>query len=380
MPQFPAYHVRTLIAVLLSLVTVAHAEDGGLLPGLISAPLLLPVSIAGTDVMLDSYIVRPDRPGRFPLVIMTHGMPSAGGDAFFRELARRSPVDFNRAALALAQRGYATIAIMRRGYGLSGGDLSERLQRACDYLPAVRNSADDVLAAITALRREPWVEADHILLLGHSTGGLAVLAAAAANPSGVVGVLNFDGGRHSMPTEPCSSDQLISTVAALGRNARVPALWLYAENDRSYGPGLAQEMLMAYIAGRAPARLQLLPPFGTDGHDLITRAPAATWLPAVERFLAELRLPAAPIISLPEPSALSPPPGLLPVCQKVFADYLAYRSDAKAFAINQRGGCGSSEGRTTSEARDNAISICQSRGRDTICQVYAVGQRLVQNE
>jgi dienelactone hydrolase len=309
----PAHHMRTLIAALLSLVTVAHAEDGGLLPGLIGTPLLLRVSIAGNDVMLDSYVIRPDRPGRFPLVIMTGGTPSVDTP---KQLARRSPIAFNRAAIALAQRGYATITIMRRGFGLSGGGYSEKLQQACDYLPAVRNSGDDILAAITALRREPWVDPDHILLLGQSTGGLAVLAAAAANPSGVVGLLNFDGGRHSPSIigEPCGSDHLINTVSALGRTARLPALWLYAENDGSYGPSLAQDMLMAYTAGGAPARLLLLAPFDTDGHDLIYNAPPETWLPAADSFLAELKLPTAQVITLPEPASLPAPAILGPLC------------------------------------------------------------------
>jgi hypothetical protein len=106
--------MRILIAVLLSFATVAHAEDGGLLSGLISAPLLLPVSLSGNDLMLDSYIIRPDRPGRFPLVIMAGGTPGLDSR---EQLVRRSPVAFNRAAVALAERGYATIAIMRRGFG-----------------------------------------------------------------------------------------------------------------------------------------------------------------------------------------------------------------------------------------------------------------------
>jgi dienelactone hydrolase len=368
--------MRILIAAFLSLITVAHADDAGLLPGLISAPLLLPVSIAGSDVTLDSYVVRPDRPGRLPLVVMVGGTPTVDSR---EQLARRSPIAFNRAAIALAQRGYATIAIMRRGFGLSDGGYSEKLQQACDYLPAVRNSGDDVLAAIATIGREPWADADRILLLGHSTGGLAVLAAAAANPRGVVGVLNFDGGRHSpsMSGEPCDSDHLISTVAVLGRTARLPALWLYAENDRSYGPSLAQEMLTAYTAGGAPARWQMLAAYAADGHDVILNAPAETWLPAVEPFLAELKLPTQPVITLPEPPTLASPPGLLPVCLQAFAGYVAYRNDAKAFAINQQGGCGLGKGRTTREAQDQAISECQSRVRDTVCQVYATGQRLV---
>src|SRR5258708_37459647 len=117
----PESHVRVLIALLLSFVTVAHAEDSGLLPGLISTPMLLPVRISGRNLTLDSYVIRPDRPGRFPLVIMTHGTPSGWGEPFFRNIARRTPTNFNTAAVALAQRGYATLSIMRRGFGLSGG-------------------------------------------------------------------------------------------------------------------------------------------------------------------------------------------------------------------------------------------------------------------
>jgi dienelactone hydrolase len=371
--------MKFLIALLLSFVTVAHAEDGGLLPGLISAPMLLPVSVAGGEVRLDSYIVRPDRAGRFPLVIMLHGTPSEG-DAFQTELARRTPINFNTAAVALAQRGYATLAIMRRGYGLSGGGYSERLPAPCAYLPAVRVAADDIMAAIAAIRGEPWVDPDHILLLGHSTGGLAALAVAERNPPGIVGVLNFDGGYHASarPGEACPPDRLIDTVATFGRTARVPALWAYAENDPLYGPDLARQMLAAYTAGGAPARLRILPPFAADGHDLILRATAGSWLPAVEPFLAELGLPTAVVIDLPEPARLPAPSGLLPVCQKVLDGYSSYRSDAKAFAVNDGGGCDSSAGRTAEEAREVALANCQGRGRGAICHLYAVGQRIVE--
>jgi len=367
--------MRTLTAALLAFLTAAHAEDGGLLPGMLSTPLLLPVSIAGNEVKLDSYVIRPDRPGRFPLVIMTGGTPSVSSP---KNLARRSPIVLNRAAIAFAQRGYATITIMRRGYGRSGGGFVENLEQPCDYLPAVRNSGDDIIAAITALRREPWVEADHILLLGQSTGGLAVLAAAAANPSGVVGLLDFDGGRHSPSAtgEPCGSDHLVGTVAALGRTARVPALWLYAENDRAYGPSLAQDMLTAYTAGGAPARLQLLAPFDADGHDLVYVAPPEKWLPAAESFLTELKLPTAQIITLPEPASLPPPVGLSSLCQEGFANYLAYRNDAKAFATGG-GACGAGRGRTAPEALDDAMSECESvAGGKPVCHIYAVGQHL----
>jgi dienelactone hydrolase len=374
--------VRILIALLLSFATVAHAENPGLMSGLISAPITLPVRMFGKDLTLDGYVVRPDRPGRFPLVIMTHGTPGGWDDAFFRNIAKRTPTAFNTPAVALAQRGYATLSIMRRGFGLSGGSYSEELLRPCDYLAAERIAADDIIVAMAAARREPWVDPDHILLLGHSTGGLTMLAVAERNPAGVVGVLNFDGGYHAMakPDEACSPDRLVGTVASLGRTARVPALWLYAENDRSYGPELAHRMIAAYTAGGAPARLQILPPFGTDGHDLIIGAAAETWLTVAEPFLAELKLPTAVTIDLPEPAPLPTPTGLSPDCQRAFASYVAIRSDFKAFAIDDKGACGlAPASRTATEARDRSVAECKSNTSGTACHVYAVGQRTTEN-
>jgi dienelactone hydrolase len=373
--------MRILIALLVSFATVAHAEDRGLLPGLISAPLSLPVRMSGRDLTLDGYVIRPDRPGRFPLVIMTHGTPSGWGEPFFRNIARRTPISFNTAAVALAQRGYATLSIMRRGFGLSGGGYAEDLIRPCDYLAGERVAADDIIVAMAAARREPWVDPDHILLLGHSTGGLAMLAVAERNPAGVVGILNFDGGYHAMarPGEACNPDHLVGTVTAFGRTARVPALWVYADNDQSYGPDLVRRMFAAYTAGGAPARLQILPPFGTDGHDLITLAVADTWLGVVEPFLAELKLPTAVAIDLPEPAPLPAPAGLSSDCQKAFAGYTSRRNDAKAFAVDDKGDCGSAAGRTAAEARDRAIAECQSASGGAACHLYAVGQGIVEN-
>jgi hypothetical protein len=43
----------------------------------------------------------------------------------------------------------------------------------------------------------------------------------------------------------------------------------------------------------------------------------------VEPFLAELKLPTAPVITLPELASLPPPAGLSSLCQEGFANYLA---------------------------------------------------------
>ncbi|MGY0573785.1 dienelactone hydrolase family protein [Bradyrhizobium sp. RDM12] len=340
--------------------------------------MMLPVVISGSKVSLESFVVRPDRPGKFPLVVIAHGMPGIFGDEFFTEILNRSPVGYSKAAVAFAQRGYAVVSIIRRGYGRSGGGFSESLRQACDYLPAVRASSDDVIAAVASLRNEPWVDAEHVVLLGHSVGGLTVMAVAAQNTPGIVGTLNFAGGRHSFsePNQPCSPDNLVDTVAALGRTARVPALWLYAENDPFYGPDLARRMFAAYSAGGAPAQLHVLPPFGSNGHDTVVLAPADTWFPSVAPFLEKLGLPTKTIIEAPFFAELPIPPEAVAACQKAFADYLANPDDAKAFAVSTRGHCGTGFGRTALDAREPALMKCKINSRGEDCRLYAVGQRL----
>ena len=59
--------MRVLILPLLLLfVTAARAADGGLPPELVSAPLSLPVTLAGNDIALEAYVIRPDHRDGFP--------------------------------------------------------------------------------------------------------------------------------------------------------------------------------------------------------------------------------------------------------------------------------------------------------------------------
>jgi pimeloyl-ACP methyl ester carboxylesterase len=89
------------------------------------------------------------------------------------------------------------------------------------------------------------------LLLGHSTGGFAVTAAAANNPPGVVGILDFAGGHGSAgPDRVCSPDRLVEDADMLGRTARVPALWIYSENDHYIPAALGRRMFEAYVSAR----------------------------------------------------------------------------------------------------------------------------------
>nr|WP_283949717.1 alpha/beta hydrolase [Limobrevibacterium gyesilva] len=352
-----------------------------MLPGLVRAPLAVHVALpGGGKAALEGLVIRPDRPGRFPVVVMVHGTPRGTGAEFAAAIARTSPASFNTAAVAFAQRGYAAVAILRRGFGKSDGPYAEGGAGPCnnrDYLRVARISAEDVTGAAAALRQEPWADPDRVVLLGLSTGGFAVTAAGAANPPGVLGVIAFAGGRGSAaPDQVCDAERLVQAAGAFGRSARAPALWIYAENDHFFGPALARRMFDAYVAGGAPARLEMLPPFRADGHTLLAAGHATLWWPAVEPFLASLLLPTKVVVDLPPLPDLPAPPFVRgATCRAGFADYVTARTEAKAFAVNPDGACGwAYTARTADEAKQTALRNCNRNGAG--CALYAVGHAL----
>jgi dienelactone hydrolase len=375
LPQEPP--VRRLIYILCLLMPIAGpaCADDDMFRGLVREPMFLSISLpSGGQARLEALTVRPDRPGRLPLVVMVHGTPRD-----FSSIPHMSPTTYLGPAIAFATRGYAVVAIMRRGFGRSDGPYAEYSPGPCnarDYLRAGKASAEDVLGAVAALRNQPWADPGRIVLLGQSTGGVAVTAAAATNPAGVVGILDFAGGRGSdAPDHVCSEDRLVDDFGVFGQTARIPALWVYSENDHFFSPALARRFFQAYTASGAPAQLVMLPPVGGDGHGALFAAPREVLWPPIEAFLASLRLPTDVATQLPQMAPLAQPLGLTAGCVAGFANYVAARTEAKAFAINPEGHCGwMFSAPSPDEAKRVAMSECAKRAAN--CALYAVGQSL----
>ncbi|MEQ4501570.1 MAG: dienelactone hydrolase, partial [Pseudomonas sp.] len=90
----------------LSLIANAHID------GLIREPLLLSVRLPdGSSALLDAFVTRPEKPGRWPVALITHG---TNGDSSDRT---KSPNLFSSAATVFARHGYAAVVVMRQGYG-----------------------------------------------------------------------------------------------------------------------------------------------------------------------------------------------------------------------------------------------------------------------
>lgn len=258
------------------------ARDQGLVAGPVQVPVTVPASAGAQDLRLSGYLARPDGPGPFPIVVLTHGSPR---DANARGGMRAEQAE--RQARDFARRGWAALSVLRRGFGTSQGEFAENAGRcgSREYASAGRAAATDLRQAAQWLAGQAWADGNRLLLVGVSAGGFAATALAADPPPGLVGIVNFAGGRGSRgPNDVCQPDRLIDAFAQYGRTARAPALWIYAENDLYFGPALARAMHAAYRAGGAPAEFHMLPPFETDGHRLYGRAPEAWW-PLVDAFL-----------------------------------------------------------------------------------------------
>jgi dienelactone hydrolase len=240
---------------------------------------------------LEATLYLPDGAGPFPLVVLSHGTPR---DQSLRVSQKR--LGYPVQSWEFVTMGFAVVIPMRRGYGDSGGDYAEE-EGLCDralFYEAGLESAQDLLATVRFMSAKPFIDRGKIILVGHSTGGFASLALASQGFPGLLGVINFSGGRGSTKEKNCSPPNLVEAFRRFGATTRVPTLWIYAENDTYFPPWLARQLHQAYLDAGGQARLVMLPPFEAEGHFLFSDGRGlALWTPIVSRFLSQpgFRLP-----------------------------------------------------------------------------------------
>jgi dienelactone hydrolase len=320
---------------------------------------------------LEAVLIKPPGTTRFPIALLTHGAPRDGA-----KRPAMSPSRAHAQAMEFVRRGFAALVVMRRGYGTSDGGFVERAGpcEKRDYFTAGNISADDLRAAIDAIGRRSDVTTQGMIAVGVSAGGFASVALASRPPPGLAAVISFAGGRGSRSdNDVCSPDALVAAFASYGKTARVPMLWVYAENDKYFGPELARRMHAAFNGAGGRAQLIEAPAFGEDGHALYSAKGIPIWTPMVDRFLREHNLGSRDLIALSAPG-LPPPSQLKELGQKNFESYLA-AGPHKAFAVSPRGAFAYRAGhRTEQEARDDALAACAKYTKD--CEIYAIDNKL----
>jgi len=233
-------------------------------------------------VTIPIYLYKPDGKGPFPLIVLSHGSPRLPGGRL-----SYGPKTLKEQALAFVASGAAVAVVIRRGYG-GNGKWVEGYKTDCsrpNYHDAGLVSAQDIDAALKVLVKEPDIDRARVVLVGHSAGAFASVAAATREK--ILGVVSFAAGRGSLePDKVACEDKLVEAMQDYGRATPVPELWFYSQNDHFFDPRLATELRDAFVKAGGKATLISAPPYKAEGHGYIFNI--AGWKPEVDAFLKQI--------------------------------------------------------------------------------------------
>jgi len=286
----PVYRDKVIRGVLLIVVSIFLLLNSS---NVYAAPLeteivSIPVNVGSFIFHDDIRIIKPEGDGPFPLIVLTHGTPRNA-----EERAKTNVATYYKTQSEyFANKGYAVLFVVRRGFGASTAPYQENKvfeNGTRNYTKAGLEAAKDLKAAIEYMKNKSYVDVARIILLGQSTGGHSVTATGSLGIRGVIGVINFAGGRGSYaPDLVRDENNLIDSMAHYGKTSRIPTLWLYSANDHYFRPDLAQAMYKAYTDNGGQAEFIALPAFKDDGHMSFSGNRSA-WAPYVDQFLEELK-------------------------------------------------------------------------------------------
>jgi dienelactone hydrolase len=241
--------------------------------------------VFGTN-QLEMTLMLPEGAGPFPLMVFNHGDVSLDDSSVrYKRRVRSTTV-----AWEFLRHGIAVAVPARRGVALSEGIYPGGFGRYdADPTYKARFHAQDILAALAYLKSRPEIDAQRIILAGQSAGGYSVMYIASTNPSGVIGAVDFSGGRTdatSMEGPAYLHSTMVNGFEELGRTTRIPTLWIFAENDSKYTANTIRAAHEAYVRAGGKARLLLHPPIAGDGHFIYNRP--ETWRGPLQDYLREI--------------------------------------------------------------------------------------------
>ncbi|HET6556723.1 MAG TPA: alpha/beta fold hydrolase [Prolixibacteraceae bacterium] len=153
-------------------------------------------------VRLAGTITIPQKPGKFPAVIMVTGSGKQNRD---EEFAKHKP--FWVIADYLTRQGIIVLRVDDRGCGASTGSFEQS---------TTGDFAEDVLSGIAYLKGRKEVNPQEIGIIGHSDGGI-VASLAAAQSTDVAYIVTLAGLMESF--EKAVLDQLMNQAAQQGKSA-----------------------------------------------------------------------------------------------------------------------------------------------------------------
>jgi dienelactone hydrolase len=266
-----------VLAALVTLITLAfagihgaHAQAGFGAQGAEGEPARKQqwlVPSPDGDLVAHALLFRPPGDGPFPLAVIAH----ASTQNVLRRAQMPQP-EYHALTAYLVARGYAVLVPERPGQGATGGKYLED-QGGCDEANYSRSgyaTADSIKAALNYLIAQPFVRQERTIIVGHSAGAWGALAMAGEDRKLVSAIVAFAPGRgghaNDAPNQVCAPHTLIASAREFGDEARVPVIWLVADNDSYFSPDLSKQMADAFRAGGDKVDFRVLPAFGSEGH------------------------------------------------------------------------------------------------------------------
>ena len=319
-------------------------------------------------------VYRPQGDGPFPLVVFNHGRSAA-------KRATQGRYRPETVARYLVGKGFVVLVPNRIGYWETFGSFDPESSFCRSIEPMSVAASDQVLATVEFAKTLPYVDASRWLVAGQSVGGLTTVATVGRAPAGLVGGINFSGGTGGnpdlLPGRPCNPGATSRYWGQIAKNAQVPMLWLYWENDKYWGPDIPKTWHRAWVDGGGHANLVAFGPSGENGHSGLTED-MDHWLPVVDEFLSQLGFDQPAIVKALPPSAFATidATAAVPVGTSGKAAYAKFLELAlpRAFAVSSKGGFGYARG---DYASGRALGNCQRNGNP--CALYAVDADVVWN-
>ena len=221
----------------------------------------VPMKSASEEFTLQTTIFKPDGPGPFPLIVLSHGVNTDMG----RSGEMKTRARFTAQSRLFVEWGCVVAVPMRRGYGSSEGLANMSFSEIDSF---GLEDAKDIKATIDFMTRQPYVDANQVVLVGQSGGGLASLAYGSLGRADIRGIVNFAGGLRTL--SPRWDFNLADAFKTYAKTTKVESIWFYSENDRTFPADVARAAYAAYQKNGGHAVLFIFPAFKTDGHFLFS--------------------------------------------------------------------------------------------------------------
>lgn len=224
--------------------------------------------------------------GPYPVLVFNHGDVEQDHPAVVNK-SRIRDLPLSREYLQL---GVAVLLPLRRGVGLSEGTYPKGFfANDGDPIYKARIDARDILPALSWLKTRAELDSNRVILAGQSAGGYSAMYLASQPIDGLMGAIDYAGGRTNMTAVSSASElnkMMVSGFAEFGKTTRVPTLWVFAENDSRYTANTIRASHEAFQAAGGKARLLLSPPIEGDGHHIYHKP--AFWRAAVKAYLQDI--------------------------------------------------------------------------------------------